>query len=231
MRRKHSQVPNIINGGSGDGGDESVCSSPVSTGAMDSLLEKLRAAAPQARDQRDRRRRARLKERHQVRVASGQQMPELGEVVGPNSPDPDVEDSTDLTVGDAKQPLDGEEVADRAASLLQGLRRDGEADGDGKADKVDISSRPDSIRIQRRRESADDERRARRTRRGVRTGEASRNTMIEVTRAEAGSMDGGLGGGGGGGEEENGEVGGQVEEGEVDKDKPVVSNEVTTEPS
>ncbi|KAJ5628405.1 hypothetical protein N7490_010633 [Penicillium lividum] len=40
--------------------------SPATSGAMDSLLEKLRAAAPQAKDQRDRRRRARLKERHQA---------------------------------------------------------------------------------------------------------------------------------------------------------------------
>ena len=227
MRRKHNQAPNIINGGTG-GGDELVSSSPISTGAMDSLLEKLRAAAPQARDQRDRRRRARLKERHQVRVASGQQMPELGDVAGPNSPDQEVDDSTDFSVGDAKQPLDGEDVADRAASLLQGLRRDGEADGDGKADKVDISSRPNSIRIQRRRESADDERRARRTRRGVGIRDGSRNTMIEVTKAEAGSMDEGLGGGE---EEEKGEAGGQVEEAEVDKGKPVTTNDVTRESS
>lgn len=56
--------------------------SQSSTGAMDSLLEKLRAAAPQARDQRDRRRRARLKERHQVRVASGQKMPDITQLAG-----------------------------------------------------------------------------------------------------------------------------------------------------
>ncbi|KAH6626373.1 putative cytokinesis protein sepA [Chaetomium sp. MPI-SDFR-AT-0129] len=54
--------------------------SPTSTGAMDSLLEKLRAAAPQARDQRDRRRRARLKDRHQVRIASGQKIPDLAQL-------------------------------------------------------------------------------------------------------------------------------------------------------
>ncbi|KAL2138942.1 hypothetical protein VTI28DRAFT_6007 [Corynascus sepedonium] len=54
--------------------------SPTSTGAMDSLLEKLRAAAPQARDQRDRRRRARLKDRHQVRIASGQKIPDLSQL-------------------------------------------------------------------------------------------------------------------------------------------------------
>ncbi|KAL2135558.1 hypothetical protein VTI74DRAFT_8037 [Chaetomium olivicolor] len=58
----------------------SQASSPTSTGAMDSLLEKLRAAAPQARDQRDRRRRARLKDRHQVRIASGQKIPDLAQL-------------------------------------------------------------------------------------------------------------------------------------------------------
>ncbi|KAH0547938.1 hypothetical protein GP486_008321, partial [Trichoglossum hirsutum] len=57
--------------------------SPNATGAMDSLLEKLRAAAPQARDQRDRRRRARLKDRHQVRIASGQKIPDLPELLRP----------------------------------------------------------------------------------------------------------------------------------------------------
>ncbi|KAL2021198.1 hypothetical protein VTK56DRAFT_7385 [Thermocarpiscus australiensis] len=59
---------------------EGSATSPTTTGAMDSLLEKLRAAAPQARDQRDRRRRARLKDRHQVRIASGQKIPELNEI-------------------------------------------------------------------------------------------------------------------------------------------------------
>lgn len=49
---------------------------PQSTGAMDSLLEKLRQAKPQNRDERDRRRRARLKDRHQVRIASGQKIPD-----------------------------------------------------------------------------------------------------------------------------------------------------------
>jgi hypothetical protein len=47
---------------------------------MDNLLEKLRAAQPQTRDQRDRRRHARLKDRHQVRSASGQKTPELDDI-------------------------------------------------------------------------------------------------------------------------------------------------------
>src|SRR3954452_3202186 len=74
MRRKHLNpaLANVIS----DPGPPS----PSATGAMDSLLEKLRAAAPQARDQRDRRRRARLKDRHQVRVASGQKIPDPDEI-------------------------------------------------------------------------------------------------------------------------------------------------------
>jgi cytokinesis protein len=90
MKRKHAQLKTAADraaatagggvggGGAGDGGG--VPASPSSTGAMDSLLEKLRAAAPQARDQRDRRRRARLKDRHQVRIASGQKVPDMGEI-------------------------------------------------------------------------------------------------------------------------------------------------------
>lgn len=58
-------------------------SSPASTGAMDDLLAKLRAAKPDTRDQRDRRRRARLKDRYAVRVASGQKMPDLSDMVKP----------------------------------------------------------------------------------------------------------------------------------------------------
>lgn len=54
--------------------------SPTSTGAMDSLMEKLRAAAPQTRTERERRRRARLNDRHQVRIASGQKIPDLKEL-------------------------------------------------------------------------------------------------------------------------------------------------------
>jgi cytokinesis protein len=127
---------------------------------MDSLLEKLRAAAPQARDQRDRRRRARLKERHQVRVASGQKLSGLqdleadaeGEGESPNAGDesellnPQDEASN---AGNDSQVSEGEDIADRAANLLQGLRSN--MDGDEE-------------RARRRRESAEDERRARRMR-------------------------------------------------------------------
>ncbi|KAJ5333334.1 uncharacterized protein N7506_007117 [Penicillium brevicompactum] len=127
-------------------------SSPASSGAMDSLLEKLRAAAPQAKDQRDRRRRARLKERHNVRVASGSKPPEDEEEEKPEedehgllSPPPAAEEEKPEA-----QVSEGEDVADRAASMLLGLRSNSDAGGE---------------RQRRRRESADEERRNRRMRR------------------------------------------------------------------
>jgi len=137
---------------------------------MDSLLEKLRAAAPQAKDVRDRRRRARLKERHQVRVASGQKVPDLSGADGGEGSDQAGDaaptDENDLlspptTVegeeGTKEQISEGEDVADRAASMLLGLRSNSDASGE---------------RQRRRRESADEERRQRRMRRrnGATTG-------------------------------------------------------------
>ncbi|KAN0073386.1 hypothetical protein V8E54_008606 [Elaphomyces granulatus] len=139
--------------------------SPSTSGAMDSLLEKLRAAAPQARDQRDRRRRARLKERHQVRVASGQKMPHLYGMGDPKAEEDDVEtgptgsdtgllspksqDDEENSAGRDAQASESEDIADRAASMLQGLR----------------NADTDADRARRRRESAEDERRNRRMRR------------------------------------------------------------------
>lgn len=132
---------------------------------MDSLLEKLRAAAPQARDQRDRRRRARLKERHQVRVASGQKLPDAPSVENPEGEAADNDEGKDANTESLKtqnedteasaaskepQVSEGEDVADRAASMLQGLRNNTEINGE---------------RLRRRRESAEEERRNRRLRR------------------------------------------------------------------
>lgn len=139
---------------------------------MDTLLEKLRAAAPQTRDTRDRRRRARLNDRYQKRVASGQKMPEIPGVADPTdggsgssrlTPPPD---SAGLSVegpnDDGKKEgegatSEGEDIADRAASLLQGLR----------GDEGEPVVRDESLRVRRRRESADDERARRRRRRAA----------------------------------------------------------------
>jgi cytokinesis protein len=174
---------------------------------MDSLLEKLRAAAPQARDQRDRRRRARLKDRHQVRIASGQKIPEFNEI-------PEVEaglqsaksaesgDGGDVlsptTDGGLASPKEGgggeDDVAERAALLLQGMRT-GEVDGD--------EEKRESLRRSRR-QTADEERKMRRRRRErtgtgdteVKNGE-ERSEDVEVrtpTTTEEGSVVGAAGG-------------------------------------
>lgn len=145
--------------------------SPSSSGAMDSLLEKLRAAAPQARDQRDRRRRARLKEKHQVRVASGQKMPDLPlkddvevdrGLLSPEGVTEEIADEGAMSPQkEAGQVSESEDVADRAATLLLGLRGDSAL---GDAD-VGAGVGADGIRVRRRRESADEERRNRRLKR------------------------------------------------------------------
>lgn len=166
LARKRINV-NLANGA----GTESP-NSPATSGAMDSLLEKLRAAAPQTKDVRDRRRRARLKERHQVRVASGQKVPDLSGVDGGEGSEQPADGgahtdengllSPPITVEGEEgtkeaQISEGEDVADRAASMLLGLRSNSDATSD---------------RQRRRRESADEERRQRRMRRrnGATTG-------------------------------------------------------------
>ena len=172
MKRKHAAQLKLGVPGAGDGGAAPL-PSPSSAGAMDSLLEKLRAAAPQTRDQRDRRRRARLKDRHQVRLASGQKVPDLNEI-------PEIEAGLQSAKTTGSFPTDGEDllsprdgpgaagaagpaaagdeddVAARAAMLLQGMRGDG-------ADEADEEKRESMRRA--RRQTAEDERKARRRRR------------------------------------------------------------------
>ena len=172
--------PAAANPGQGDG-----AVSPSSTGAMDSLLEKLRAAAPQARDQRDRRRRARLRDRHQIRVASGQTIPDISDLTRGGS-DEEEGDRQVLSPGSTKSSegaadrsaematiSEGEDIADRAASMLQGLR------GDGEGEPTPASS--GSLRVRRRRESADDERRQRRRRRGAGSSSNAANGELSPT--------------------------------------------------
>ncbi|EPQ61932.1 hypothetical protein BGT96224_A21383 [Blumeria graminis f. sp. tritici 96224] len=154
MKRKQAQLkPN----GSSDG---STPPSPVSTGAMDSLLEKLRAAAPQTRDQRDRRRRARLQSKHQIRVASGQPIPDADEI-------PEIEEELIKSPESIKSPdsicttpKGNDDVAERAALLLQGMRG-----SDTIVEEDEINDRRESFRRSRRRDTAEEERKARRRRR------------------------------------------------------------------
>ncbi|KAF2183862.1 hypothetical protein K469DRAFT_581319 [Zopfia rhizophila CBS 207.26] len=158
MRRKANNLNPLSPSALSDG---DAPKSPAATGAMDDLLQKLRAAKPEARDQRDRRRRARLKDRHQVRVASGQKIPELGVnmdeddtgegaskggMLSPKSETGESDASNTLT-----SPTETD-VADRAAAMLEGLQG-----GDVGA--------PDRLSVRRRRENADNERERRRRRR------------------------------------------------------------------
>ncbi|KAK5084852.1 hypothetical protein LTR70_007759 [Exophiala xenobiotica] len=159
IARKRAAVNNAAER-AGAAGDGTQTPTNSNSGAMDSLLEKLKAAGP-GKDQRDRRRRARLKDRHQDRVASGAQMPEvrikdgLEELRGvPPLSEGELEtpggNNTPATKGNTSE---GEDVADRAASLLAGLRSKAPEDSS------------DGISVRRRRENADEERRARRARR------------------------------------------------------------------
>lgn len=161
MRRKNAAL-NIRADRLADAGPVS----PSSAGAMDSLLEKLRAAAPQTRDTRDRRRRARLRDKHQVRVASGQKIPEINEIpevetglLSAKSVDSQVTDETGSMGGNllsptsVTSPQEGEDdVAQRAAMLLQGMR-DGE-EGEGEEGRRARQSRSERDSRRRRREKA-----------------------------------------------------------------------------
>lgn len=178
--------------------------SPSTTGAMDSLLEKLRAAAPQARDDRDRRRRARLKDRHKDRIASGQKVPDLSEIPAAEesvrrseeAPAPAPAQGGEAVEagsapGAAEAPKEGgDDVADRAALMLQGMRG-GEEEGD-----------PEKREALRKRRT-EEERRARRRRR-----ETARSRDAEKEEGE----------GEGGVEAKEEEEDGGVEVGERERD-------------
>jgi cytokinesis protein len=156
MKRKHPQLK--IGGSS-----EAAPPSPASAGAMDSLLEKLRAAAPQARDQRERRKRLRLKDRHQVRIASGQQIPDLNEIPeaeaglrseGTNPVDSEGNILSPGVLSPRTAVSEGSEdgVAQRAAMLLQDMRSgDGNEDGDGEQKESLRRSAAEERRARRRR--------------------------------------------------------------------------------
>ncbi|KAL5121517.1 hypothetical protein ACEQ8H_000589 [Pleosporales sp. CAS-2024a] len=163
MRRKQASnnplSPNALS-------DSDATKSPASTGAMDDLLQKLRAAKPEARDQRDRRRRARLKDKHQVRVASGQKIPELGINVddGGDTSAAEHDDGVSATAAGSKSMLSPTsdtteaaqtDIADRAAAMLEGLQGGGGS----------ILNKDGSLSVRRRRENADTERQRRRNRR------------------------------------------------------------------
>ncbi|KIX10539.1 uncharacterized protein Z518_01622 [Rhinocladiella mackenziei CBS 650.93] len=158
MARKRAQASANASGGAS--GAETP-GSPPANGAMETLLEKLRAAAPQVKDQRDRRRRARLKERHDQRIASGQQLPDLPikdgleesrglASVGEKSGEDNL--STEDGTSGKGDVSESEDVADRALRALQEMRSSAPSTGD-------------EIDVRRRRDGADEERKNRRMRR------------------------------------------------------------------
>lgn len=184
MRRKQ-QTANPLSP-SALSSDSDAPKSPASTGAMDDLLQKLRAAKPEARDQRDRRRRARLKDKHQVRVASGQKIPELSINVEEEGGSADeaankdvISPTSDVTDADVPAPDPSNtdvDIADRAAAMLEGLQGGSSLNKDG------------SLSVRRRRESADTERQRRRNRRQQASGKTEDGTdgvMSPTTIPEA----------------------------------------------
>ena len=220
MRRKQMTV--MTNGGT------ETPLSPASTGAMDTLLEKLRAAAPQPLDQRDRRRRARLKDKHQVRVASGQKMPDIdnhkdsqrsssgatavtadGTEESPTSPDSDGNHTINSNNVNPRESGSGllspfsdaseADVADRAASLLRGLRGSGigvdstagsamKSNSTGAGAGTSPSEADDSVRVRRRRESADNERTRRRARRAAASAAAAASAEAPSLNCSSGAI-------------------------------------------
>ncbi|OAG17435.1 cytokinesis protein sepA [Alternaria alternata] len=182
MRRKQAQTVNPLSPNALSS-DSDAPKSPASTGAMDDLLQKLRAAKPEARDQRDRRRRARLKDRHQVRVASGQKIPEIGVNMEDGGEGAEGEDEKSKLLSPASETAESEasstvgpaagavgtaeaDIADRAAAMLEGLQSGTGLNKDG------------SLSVRRRRESADTERQRRRNRRNQATSAKSEDGGI-----------------------------------------------------
>lgn len=165
--------------------------SPVSTEAIDDLLKKLRDAKPEAKDERERRRRALLKDRHRVRVASGQKMPELGINVkegegggegskagtepGKGLLSPTSEGTESVDGGSSVTSPINDDVADRAAAMLEGLQGG-----------ISAVPKDGALAMRRRRDNNEAEREKRRRRRQ----QAGGSTVSNASTAR--SDDGGL---------------------------------------
>ncbi|KKA29581.1 hypothetical protein TD95_003455, partial [Thielaviopsis punctulata] len=196
MRRKNNALKAAISPAAGaDNGQLS----PTSTGALDSLMEKLRKAAPQVKDERYRRRRARLKDRHQNRIASGQQVQELNEIPEAEAGLKSATASVSATVSSAAAVADGDaapastkpedpavlapgqspsggedDVAQRAAELLRGMKL-----GDSGESPEDAEKRDSLWRAR-----MEEERKARRRRRETNRSDASA-ALVSPTKTDA----------------------------------------------
>ncbi|KAM7217852.1 cytokinesis protein sepA [Rhypophila decipiens] len=209
MKRKNAQLK-AASDSSGIGTGQA---SPTSSGAMDQLMEKLKAAAPQTRDQRDRRRRARLRDRHQVRIASGQQIPDMNEI-------PEVEaglskngangvngaPNGDASGADGSVAGDGGLLSPDSA-LLSPMSRDGDASSAAGGGEDDVAARAalllqgmrrgsgaengEDLRRQARRQLDDvKDRRMRRSRRPEKAGPSSASNAGDGDESRATSVAG-----------------------------------------
>ncbi|CAO2648297.1 Nn.00g075640.m01.CDS01 [Neocucurbitaria sp. VM-36] len=210
MRRKAAQAPNPLSPNALSS-DSDAPKSPASTGAMDDLLQKLRAAKPEARDQRDRRRRARLKDKHQVRVASGQKIPELGVNMdeeaaaaaaaaaddastnakgkGLLSPTSDTADGETTGAGAATTSTSSTGTTTTTSDADVADRAAAMLEGLQGGSSLSSLNKDGSLSVRRRRESADTERQRRRNRRQQQTSSSSSSSS---TKGEDGPGGGGL---------------------------------------
>jgi len=101
-----------------------------STGAMDALLDKLRAAGPSSRDKREARRRARLRQNGAVRAASITKTPEIDGEQKSDDPATEQPASPDITVTSAekfdRQNEEEDSLTNRTQEMLMRLRGDSE---------------------------------------------------------------------------------------------------------
>ncbi|KAL7271000.1 hypothetical protein RUND412_006268 [Rhizina undulata] len=164
--------------------------SPASSGAMDTLLEKLRAAGPSNREKREARRRARLRSNGAVRAASITN-PENTESSPPEhgSPDDQPHSSPEQTNNSSalpSMPEANEEdlLTSRTQEMLMRLRGDGDESANGGSTTINAGS----LRVRRNRETAEDTRRERRRRQGSNVGVAATSAAVrKSTGASTGS--------------------------------------------
>ncbi|KAK6510748.1 hypothetical protein TWF506_009847 [Arthrobotrys conoides] len=173
--------------------------SPTANGAMDSLLERLRAAAPDVKNQKEARRRARLRSNHAIRrmasnnslsgVTDGEEASEgaitpTGEKADPmaslkvisetkNAPAPENLENGAPTPQSPTISPPVDDTGSKAAAMLRALRPD------AAGSDVDADGEPAATRV-RRASTAETDRRSRRERR-------ARATKSSVGEADGGS--------------------------------------------
>ncbi|KAF8427296.1 hypothetical protein EV426DRAFT_529656 [Tirmania nivea] len=156
-------------------------SSPIPTGAMDTLLQKLRDAGPTQRQQRDARKRARLKNNAKQRKASGEGISDVGTdvdtpaLVSPTivgSDTPTGSNTSGVPRKASRQRSPDDDPASRAQNMLQALKSGGDVSVGDESDSVSLASLG-SFRTSRR--PSTDEGQGRRARRRQRQASSSIN--------------------------------------------------------